>query len=245
MGFYDTLDDLRDCNNITQIEVINDILNQTQKDPERIQMFIDEIDFYLYAEKEELESEINSILQRIFNEGLTTENTKDLDLDKREKYILHICERDGIKSFFDIPKKKRDFIDLNHPLAKKMNEVTIPDYNHFYFVGEFWSIYSLKNKLKKYITPPQPEPQPEPKKKQSKDSWGLVARYNILEYLGVWDNLNKLSETEKANAISQILGCNPDNAKKLKNGKYPTNETKDEQLERTQLIDLIKRKQTD
>lgn len=245
MRFYDTLDDLRDCNNITQIEVINDILNQTQKDPERIQMFIDEIDFYLYAEKEELESEINSILQRIFNEGLTTENTKDLDLDERGKYILHICERDGIKSFFDIPEKKRDLIDSNHPLAKQMNEVTIRDYSHFYFVGEFWSIYSLKNKLKKYITPPQPEQQPEPKKKQSKYVWGLVARYNFLKDLGVLDKLYKLTETDKAKAISQILNCNIDNAKKLKNGKYPTNETKDEQLERKQLIDLIKRTQTD
>lgn len=83
------------------------------------------------------------------------------------------------------------------------------------------------------------------KKKQPKGVWGLVSRYNFLEYLGVWDKLNKLTETEKANAISQILGCNPDNAKKLKNGTYPTTETQTEQLERKQLIDLIKQAQTD
>ena len=58
---------------------------------------------------------------------------------------------------------------------------------------------------------------------------------------------NMTNQTQKAKAISQILGCSFDNAKKLKNdlnGVYPSSETKDEQLERKQLIDLIKQSQT-
>jgi hypothetical protein len=242
MGFYETLDDLRE-GNITQIEVINDILNQTQKDPDRIQMFIDEIDFYLSMEQEELEAEISAILQRIFKEGLTSENTKDLNLNEREKFILYVCERDKIKSFFDIPEKKRDLIDSEHPLAKQWNESTVfnPDYNHFYFVGEFWTIYSLKNKLKKYITP-QPK-----EKTKAKDVWGLAARYNFLDELGVLKPLEKSGITKKdlQIAVSQILGCNVYTARDLINGEYNAKETKDELLERHQLINLIKYKQTE
>jgi hypothetical protein len=242
MGFYDTLDDLRE-GNITQIEVINDILNQTQKDPERIQMYIDEIDFYLFVEEEELEFEIRAILQRIFKEGLTSENTKDLNLNEREKFILYVCERDKIKSFFEIPEKKRDLIDSEHPLAKQWNESTVfnPDYNHFYFVGEFWTIYSLKNKLKKYITP-QPKEKP-----KAKDVWRLAARYELLRDLGIIDKLRTSVELikDRQKILMQILGINEDTAKKLLEDNYKQRETQTDQLERKQLIAYIKQPPTD
>jgi hypothetical protein len=93
---------------------------------------------------------------------------------------------------------------------------------------------------------PRPIPTQVKEKPTSKDTWGLVARYNFLDDLGVLGLLeNMTNQTKKAEAISQILGCNFDNAKKLKNGTYQTNETQTEQLERKQLIALIKQTQSD
>lgn len=143
--------------------------------------------------------------------------------------FLEIIESNNFDNLNDIPKTKE-------------NE---PDFESVFYPNEFTTLYQLKNDLLKYCEPQQPEPQPEPKKKQAKDVWGLVARYNFLENLGVLDKLNKLSENDKSKVISQILGCNFDNAKKLKNGVYQRDETQTEQLERKQLIDLIKRTQTD
>jgi hypothetical protein len=45
--------------------------------------------------------------------------------------------------------------------------------------------------------------------------------------------------------ISQILGCNIYTARDLINGEYNATETKNEQLERKQLISLIKYKPTE
>ena len=234
MGFYDTLDDLRE-GNITQIEVINDILNQTQKDPERIQMYIDEIDFYLFVEEEELEFEIRAILQRIFKEGLTSENTKDLNLNEREKFILYVCERDKFKSFFDLPFKEAE----NHFKNKEMTRII--DYQKTFYPHKFILIYSLKNKLKKYITP-QPKEKP-----KAKDVWRLAARYELLRDLGIIDKLRTSVELikDRQKILMQILGINEDTAKKLLEDNYKQRETQTDQLERKQLIAYIKQPPTD
>jgi hypothetical protein len=159
---------------ILLIDVIQEILNKTQREPDLIKMYIDEIDVYI-------KTYIDEVSELMFSNG------HEYHFDKSE--VMPIIEL-------------RDF---------------------------------LKNRIEQNQETPPP-----PSKKQAKNIWGLVARYEFLKEFEIENRIKGLSQSDKALVISQILGCNIDNAKKIINGKYPTNETHDEQLERNQLISKIK-----
>jgi hypothetical protein len=205
---------------ISLFDALTTLLNLAQKDPEMLRVCIHEVQRFINQSRTELNQEVFNVLGQYFNGELN-------ETDKKNDFVEHVifmCSHYNYTKLDDVPELNdlnRDFFGLNERILE-----------------------DLKRSLEKYITPHQITIQPNEKPK-SKDVWGLVARYNFLDEWGVLSGLKNLSETEKAKAISQILGCNLHNAKKLKNGTYPTNETKDEQLERKQLINLIKRTQTD
>jgi hypothetical protein len=264
MDFTKTLERLN-RDEVSFADVVSDILLKTQNAPDRIKMYIDEVDVYLRSEKRKIRFELLVFLGRIFSMKLTYENTKYEDLTDWQINTIKVCDHNGYKSFLDLPKlnkekyaealKEGDFYGLlveNRHLGKFIMGMGNLDDGELYFVNnppdisffepydnELKIIYSLKKSLTEYIEPNKETPPP-PSKKQAKGNWGLVARYEFLKEFDIEERIKGLSENDKALVISQILGCNIDNAKKIKNGKYPTNETVEEQLERNQLISKIK-----
>jgi hypothetical protein len=159
---------------------------------------------------------------------------------------------DMIDSYFGTFQRLNDKLKFvidrleDKSLTNNINIAKIEIENVFYYLNLYNSRYNeqRQNNDKATLTSPLNEIQTANKKKQPKDVWGLVSRYNFIKDLGALELLeNMTNQTEKARAISQILGCNIDNAKKLKNGEYLTSEKEDDQLERKQLFELIKQNQ--
>lgn len=204
----------------------------TNGEKSKIKMLIDEIDEYrettILCFRQAIEWRIDKQCNlpikfncthfeyRLGNLDNITYILRDID-NKVKQYI----EDYSIKDFFDYCNL--DLVkDLYPDLCKSLNQ--------------------LKTDLSDFIDNQNSMPSTE--KKQAKGVWGLAARYNFIKDLEVIKRIELISnQTEIANAISQILGCSFDNAKKLKNGSYQVDETMEEQLERKQLFQLIEQHQ--
>jgi hypothetical protein len=222
-----TLDLIKDTHQgkLTRLDAFNKSFEFTNGLPKRIEILISEIDDFIKPKKQSLFKAYDYFLDIHFDLEPFFISFHDLenlgfefdDLQRIENESKSYCYDFGIGERFSL--KTETVVDFYYPDFTKRLE-------------------QLKSDLHDFIDNPTESNPKEPP--TAKDVWGLVARYNFLDGLGILSVLKNLSETEKAKAISQILGCNLHNAKKLKNGTYPTNETKDEQIERTQLINLIK-----
>jgi hypothetical protein len=227
-----TIDLIKDTHNgkLTRLGAFNKSFEFTNGLPKRIEMLIFEIDDYT----ENVVKPAKEVLYMAYEFYLHS----CCDFEFKTHYSLLIQKGLDEDDLFRIHDEVENYLidntilfDWDIPSKEEIEAIFYPDFTK--------RLEQLKSDLHDFIDNPTESNPKEPP--TAKDVWGLVARYNFLDELGVLSALKNLSETEKAKAISQILGCNLHNAKKLKNGTYPTNETKDEQIERTQLINLIKR----
>lgn len=157
------------------------------------------------------------------NQKIIEVNFSNYDLEEIDIKVKHYVDEHSIKDFFDY---------CNLDLVKD------------FYPDLLKSTDQLKTDLLDFLDSQNEVPTSE--KKKSKDVWGLEARYNFLDDLGILDWIRGMSDqTLRATFISQVLGCSLDNAKKLKNEKYQAGETIEEQLERKQLFAIIKQHQAD
>jgi len=247
---------------ISRFDALNTVLTLTQKEPERINIFIDEVDYYVFNEKEGINNDIIVLLGYYFDDKLTKDEifkevVTDLDIIETngdalyefdEFDVLEICEAKNFKSWGDLPTRTVNSVNTESQFSKKYGDsFDFPfSFESLFYPYEFYPFYQLKSDLAKYLTPHQTTIQQNNKPK-SKDVWGLVARYNFLDELGVLKTLETsgLLKKDLQTVISKILGCNIYTARDLINREYNATETKNEQLERNQLINLIKYKQTE
>jgi hypothetical protein len=76
--------------------------------------------------------------------------------------------------------------------------------------------------------------------KKSKFIWSLPTRFKLFQELGYLKNIRQMNQRNDQNLIlAQIMGINPDNAKKLINGTYNSAIIDTEELECEQLIQKI------
>lgn len=193
MDFNKTLDQLN-RSEISFSEVVNDVLNKAQNESERIKMYIDDIDIYLYQQERDLKRDFFSFLVKVFNENLTTENTKSIKLTYMQKKTLKICKEKGFKSLKDIPyvdyDESSDLFPLHLEIKNPFINVEKMYLHQFVKVFEPFEslelVYFLKDTLKKYIEPKQETDQiikPTPfKDLQTKELFEYIVNY--------WDNKN-------------------------------------------------------
>lgn len=208
----------------------------TNGENSKIKMLIDEIDecceltnnWFRYTIEFRIHHTIESRTFDLFEDDI---KPTCIELKKRgfnDSMIKEIDER--ICDFLSNPSNKDFFEDKNL------------DYIKLFFPDLLKPLYQLKTDLLSFLDSQNETPSTE--KKQAKAVWGLAARYNFIKDLEVIKRIELISnQTEIAKAISQILGCSFDNAKKLKNGSYQVDETMEEQLERKQLFQLIEQHQ--
>jgi len=222
---------------LSHFDALNIVLNITQKEQERIKIFIGELENSLFCRKVTLNFRIGECLKEFFQGDLMDIedpiiiNQHDENDESYLEVIKYNCKFLGFKKIEDIPAEPNNDELNNYP----------PNYIDYFLPNFFNAFDTLKADLEKYITP-QTNERPTPKK-----GWGLVARYNFLDELDVLKTLETsgLLKKDLQTVISQILGCNIYTARDLINGEYNATETKNEQLERKQLISLIKYKPTE
>jgi len=247
---------------ISRFDALNTVLTLTQKEPERINIFIDEVDYYVFNEKEDINNDIIVLLGYYFDDKLTKDEifkevVTDLDIkltngdalyEFDEFDVLDICEAKNFKSWGDLPTRTVNSVNTESEFSKKHGDsFDFPfSFESLFYPYEFYPFYQLKRDLAKYLTPHQTTIQQNNKPK-AKDVWRLAARYELLRDLGIIDKLRTSVELikDRQKILMQILGINEDTAKKLLEGSYKQSETQTDQLERKQLIAYIKQPPTD
>jgi hypothetical protein len=193
MDFRKTLDQVRN-DEISTAEVVNDILFKTQQEPDRINLFIVEIDLYLFGNEFDL-SPLLAFLHKVFNEKLTFENTKISELMSWQRLTINVCNAWGFESMSDLYKSSSESTKLSeNPLFvvfchifKEIEKKVEGCYDYRKSSSDrldLVGIYYLKNSLKKYIEPNKELPPP-PNKTPFKDDQTKGLFEYIVEH---WDN---------------------------------------------------------
>lgn len=213
-----------------QLDAYNKSFDFTIGEKLKIEILITEIDQFCksktlnFRQVIEWMIDLENFLPTNFNyQGFLDDGFNDFELREIQNKVKDYIDEHSIVDFFDYCNL--DLVkDLYPDLCKSLNQ--------------------LKTDLLSFLDSQNETPSTE--KKQAKAVWGLAARYNFIKDLEVIKRIELISnQTEIARAISQILGCSFDNAKKLKNGSYQVDETMEEQLERKQLFQLIEQHQVD
>jgi hypothetical protein len=89
---------------ISVLQALNKVLQFTEKDPYRIELFLYDWNHKLVSIKAEYEQKIKAFLEVYFD------STQSIDIETYpsfEQMIYRICKSKGFKSFQDLPKKKQ------------------------------------------------------------------------------------------------------------------------------------------
>jgi hypothetical protein len=230
-----TLDLIRDTHNgkLTRLDAYSKSIEATNGLPKRIEMLVSEIDEYIKEVVEPLKENLYLAYDYTFH--------LHFDLEPKTHYKLLALDYESLEQIKEEVYLYciENNIDMPWLIPDKIEMESL------FYAHHTERLEQLKNDLRGYIDNPT---ESNPKESTTaKGVWGLVARYNFLDELGVLKPLEQSGITKKdlQIAVSQILGCNVYTARDLINGDYNAKETKDEQLERHQLINLIKYKQTE
>jgi hypothetical protein len=218
---------------ITVGEAMSFVLQQTQKDPYLISLFIDEAKNFLHFHKYFLNIEVYDTLEKLKGLYFSVEIKKTKKYNDRERNIMHNALMLGFKNVSQIIEHKTE----NNVEAQDCEDWDFV-YEKSFFSVEFIGVEGLILHLTEYIKPHQSiiKTKEKPTSSDSKyhvvngQNWNTSDRFDLLTALGFVKQLNEsgLTTDEKCDVLAIVLKTTPENARKT---MYGTTKTKSNQTE--------------
>jgi hypothetical protein len=113
MDFRKTLDQVRN-DEISGMDVFNEILDKTRENPDRIKLYIEHIENYLLIKETGNGLPIMHFLREISTKNLTVENTNDIEYHEWQRECIEMFQDSGWESVEDMMQetKKADSLPL-------------------------------------------------------------------------------------------------------------------------------------
>jgi hypothetical protein len=220
---------------ISVIEAMSIILQQTQKDSYLISLFVNDAKQWLHFYKYCLNSEIFEALEKL--EGLDF----SIEVNNTDKYSpteLSVMHNALLSNYMNVSEVIEHKIENN--IESQDSEDWFFPYEENFFSLEFMLIEDLILHLTEYIKPHQSivKPKEKPTSSDSKyhvvnsQNWNTSDRFDLLNALGFIKQLNEsgLTTDEIKDVLAIILKTTPENARKTMYGTTNTQSNQTEQI---------------